>query len=251
MSDVKCPYCGDTGQIRTKGRVKEFRGRKIYEEDASPCICVLNKYLSERFNQFNGIPDAMPRDSIKAAKRYAQDTFKNLTDEQIKKKQASQRFQHRDLIFSGDEEQFFYILKSYFLFFYKYQKFEFLDGLQVVQKYYVEQPNGEYRTLYHLNEFDLLVLSFTSKPNNVAMQDVVLEVIKNRHNLGKPTWIYSPTIEGLRTSKEFSEPLGRYIEAYGKCSVGNSFNYEGFSGGSQVNPASTKKDLSKELANDL
>ena len=251
MNDVKCPYCQDTGQIRTKGRVKEFRGRKIYEEDASPCVCVLNKYLSEQFRQFGKLPDATPRDAIKAAKRYATDTFKGLSDEAKAVTPSITRFQHRDLIFSGEEDLFFYLLKSYFLFFYKFQKFEFIDGLQVVQKYYVEQPDGEHRSLYHLSEFDLLVISFTSKPDNKAMQDTVLEVIKNRHNLGKPTWIYSPTVEGLRTAKEFSEPLGRYLEGFGKCNSSTNFNYEGFEGGVQVNPADLKKTASKELANDI
>lgn len=248
MSDVKCSYCKDTGQIRTTGRVKEFRGRMIQEEDASPCICVMNKSLSERFKQLGITPDAIPGDAIKAAKRYADDTYKKTKEAD---RVASKRFQHRNLIFHGKESLFFYVLKCYFLFFYKYHKFEFLEGLQVVQKYYVEQPNGEHRSLYDLNELDLLVISFTSKPNNVALQDVVLEVIKNRSNLGKATWIYTPTMENLRICKEYSEPMGMYLESYSKCNIGSNFNYEGYESGSQANPADIKKVVSKNLANDI
>jgi len=248
MGNEKCPYCNDTGQIRTKGRVKEFRGRKIYEEDASPCICVMNKFLSERFEQLNSVPDADPKDSIKAAKRYAEDTYKVLKESE---RIASKRFKHRDLIFYGDESLFFYILKSYLLFFYKYNKFEFLDGLKVVHKYYVEQPNGEHRSLYDLNEFDLVILSFTSKPNNAALQDVILEVVKNRNNLGKATWIYSDSLEGLLSSKEYSGALEWYIQGYSRCNVLNNFDYMGYEVENSVNPASKKKDLSKKLATDF
>lgn len=248
MGDSKCQYCGDTGQIRTKGRVKEFRGRKIFEEDASPCVCVLNKFISERFEQLSSIPDALPVDAIKAAKRYTVDTYKTLKEED---RVAIKRFQHRNLIFSGEQSLFSYILKSYFLFFYKFQKFEFLEGLKVVQKYYVEQPDGEHRSLYDLNEFDLLVISFTSKPNNVALQDVILEVVKNRFNLGKATWVYSETAEGLTVSKEYSSGIEKYLNEFVKCNAGASFNYEGYLSESQANPAENKKVASKKLATDF
>lgn len=249
MNEPVCKYCGGTGQIRTKGRVKEFRGRKIYEEDASPCVCIMNKHLSERFKQLASVPDAAPEDAIKAAKRYARDTFKDMSDLDRAMASPSKRFEHRNLIFVGDETLFFYILKSYFLFFYKYNKFEFLEGLEVVQKYYVEQHDGTHRSLYDLNKFDLLVLSFTSKPNNVAMQDNILEVIKNRSNLNYPTWIYTPTIEGLTIAKEYSEPLQQYITNFNKCSVNNRFDYIGFDGGGQTIEVVSKKQESKKLAN--
>lgn len=248
MSKFKCPYCEDTGQIRTEGRVKVFRGREIHEDDASLCICVMNKFISEKFEQLGSLPDALPKDSIKAAKRYAADTYKTTPE---KDRVASKRFKHRNLIFTGSENHFFYILKSYFLFFYKYHKFEFLDGLQVVQKYYVEQANGESRSLYDLNDFDLLVLSFTSKPTNKAMEDCVLEVVKNRSNLGKATWIYSTNLESLKTAKEYSDPMDQYLEGYSKCNVLQQFDYEGFNLTTQANPATMKKDISKKIANNF
>jgi len=251
MRNFKCSLCKDTGQIRTLGRVRTFRGREIQEEDASPCVCVLNRQMSEKFEKLGGVPDALPEDSIKAAKRYSMDTFSKLTDDEKKDKSPSKRFQHRSLIFTGSESCFFYIMKSYFLFFYKYQRFEYLEGLQVVQKYYVEQPDGSHRTLYDLGNFDLLVLSFTSRPNNSAMQEVVLEVVKNRAALGKPTWIYCPTIEGLRISKEFSPPMDKYLEVFDKCSVETKFNYKGYFEGTQSNPATSTKKVSKDIATDF
>jgi len=248
MGNAACLYCKDTGQIRTKGREREARGRVFYEEDAKPCVCVLNKFISDRFEPLGSISDATPNDAILAAKRYSKDTYKDL---KIEDRDPGKRFEHRNLIMHGNESYFYYILKSYLLFFYKFHTFEFMDGLQIVQHYYVEQPEGEHRSLYDLNAKDLMVISFTSKPNNSALHDVVLEVIKNRHNLNKATWIYSETPQSLLTSKEYTEALNQYIKDFPRCNIESKFEYEGYGAFNQASKVDNKKDISKKLATDF
>jgi hypothetical protein len=60
----------------------------------------------------------------------------------------------------------------------------------------------------------MLALMFTTSARYASIKDCVLEVIKNRSRLAKPTWIFAHSEVQLKDSREYSEDLKIYFDNY-------------------------------------
>ena len=207
---IVCPYCGDSGQIKFKPVDKEEiakdkQNKPIESHSYYTCFCINNKVVSKSFNKIAGIPDITPEQAIVAG-RFA--GFKNF-------------------LIHGNEQKFLHLVKATMILHANYHHtFEFINGLELVHKYYVQQPPGIFRSLDDLNSKDLLILIFDASPDNKAQNTTVLEVVKNRFRMNnpekvinksrieRPTWIYSRTKDSLKQSKEYSSDIAPILEYF-------------------------------------
>lgn len=199
-----CPYCKGTGQIplksdpKRKSTMLDRNGKPMQVARYYTCFCVNNRIISKAYNQLSGIPDISPKQALEAGKFAG---FHNL------------------LIF-GNDTKFFHLVKATFILHANYHRsFEILNGYDVIKKYYVEQANGVHRSLEDLENRDLLVFIFDATMENKAQNKVVFEVIKRRIRMNNPedmaagrkithpTWIYAPSQENFKDSKEYSEEI--------------------------------------------
>jgi hypothetical protein len=198
-----CPYCNDSGQIKFEDPEKKSfawnkQGKPLVEYCYYTCPCINNKVVNKSFNKLSGIPDITLEETI-AAGRFAG---------------------FRNLILYGNERKFLHLVKATMVLHANYHHtFEFLNGIELVQKYYVEQPQGVYRCLQDLEDKDMVIFMFDSAPDNKAQNTTVFEVIKSRNRMNdpaqivkkervlRPTWIYTQSQEGITKSKEYSQDV--------------------------------------------
>jgi hypothetical protein len=205
-----CPYCGDSGQIKFKlpdkqGVALDKNGASLEAYSYYTCFCVNNKLISKSFNKLVGIPDITPEQAITAGKFAG---FKNL-------------------VLYGDELKFLHLVKATMLLHANYHHtFEFLNGIELVHKYYVEQPPGIYRSLSDLENKDLVIFIFDASPANKAQNTTVFEVVRNRYRMNdpdkvirkeriaRPTWVYALTKVSLEQSKEYSAEIKPLLDTF-------------------------------------
>ena len=214
-NEKKCPYCNDIGQIKfrlpdKKDVPRDKFGNPIEAYSYYTCFCVNNKLVTKSFNKLHGTQDVTPEDTIKAGK------FAGF----------------RNLVLYGDERKFLFLVKATMVLHANYHHtFEFLNGIELVHKYYVEQAPGIYRSLADLEDKDLVIFVFDASPDNKAQNTTVLEVVKsrvrmndttksvNKERVERPTWIYSPSIEALEKSKEYSAGIQQYLECFERLNL--------------------------------
>lgn len=234
-----CPYCGGSGQIKFKPIDKEEvardkQNKPIEAYSYYTCFCINNRVVSKSFNKISGIPDITPEEAIAAGKFAG---FKNF-------------------LIHGNEQKFLHLVKATMVLHANYHHtFEFLNGLELVQKYYVQQPPGIFRSLSDLDNKDLLIFIFDASPSNKAVNATVFEVVKNRFRMNnpekvlnksrieRPTWIYSMTKDSLKQSKEYSadiEPLLQYFTWL------DLDNYKVSFGGKEI-PSSKKRSNTQNI----
>jgi hypothetical protein len=203
-----CPYCGGAGQIIDRDR-KNFTfdksGKPLEEYRYYTCFCINNKIVSKSFTKLYGIPDITPDGTIKAGKFGG---FKNL-------------------VIYGNEQKFLHLVKATMVLHANYHHtFEFVNGTELVHKYFVEQPRGITRHLPDLENKDMVIFIFDASTENKAQSRAVFEVVKNRFRMNnpeklakkekieRPTWVYSSNSDSLKSSKEYSPELAPYLSRY-------------------------------------
>lgn len=209
-SNKVCSYCGDSGQIRFKSPDKKNTaldklGNPIESYSYYTCFCVNNKVVSKSFNKLSGTPDITPEQAILAGK------FAGF----------------RNLIVLGNEQKFLHLVKATMVLHANYHHtFEFLNGIELVHKYYVQQPPGVFRSLSDLESKDLVIFIFDAAPENRAQNTTIFEVVKNRFRMNdpdaqnklkrviRPTWIYASSQAALESSKEYSADIKPLLEYF-------------------------------------
>lgn len=206
--EEKCPYCKGSGQIRLKAEKAEKssmldrHGKPMDVVRYYTCFCINNRIISKTYNQLAGVPDITPDQALKAGKFAG---FCNY------------------LIF-GSEMKFWHLVKSTMILHANYHRtFEILNGYDVVKRYYVEQADGIIRSLEDLEDRDLLIFVFDASMENKAQNKVVFEVIKRRvrmndpeaiekgEKIRRPTWIFAPSKENFKDSKEYSADIEELV----------------------------------------
>ena len=205
-----CPYCGDSGQIKfrlpdKKSLALDKSGKPVDAYSYYTCFCINNKVVSKSFNKLSGIPSITPEQTIQAGK------FAGF----------------RNLIILGHEQKFLHLVKATMVLHANYHHtFEFLNGIELVHKYYVQQPVGVFRTLSDLEQKDLVIFIFDAAPENKAQNTTIFEVVKNRFRMNspedqnklkrvsRPTWIYSKSQASLEQSKEYSADIKPLLEYF-------------------------------------
>lgn len=178
-----CPYCGGRGMKVVPQKELVVNGRKIANEVSTPCICVLNRHVSQKHNRLVGIGDVTPDDAIDVAKKLS---FTNA-------------------VFHGSEQVFLYVLKCFIVMHFPFNRvFSVLTGSDIAEKYAMAQPNGVIPTVDLLTLHDLTAILCVARVNNKAIGPGTQEVISNRLRANKPTWIFSPDASALLSSKELA-----------------------------------------------
>ena len=202
-----CPYCHDSGQIKFKAKDRanvalDKYGKPVEEYSYYTCLCVNNRAIALTYNKLSGMPDITLPEMI-AAGNFAG---------------------FRNLVLYGNEKKFLHLVKATMVLHANYHHtFELLNGIELVQKYYVEQPQGIHRSIQDLEEKNLVVFMFDSAPDNKAQNTTVFEVIKSRNRMNnpakifnkervsRPTWIFTPSQEGITKSKEHSQDVATLL----------------------------------------
>lgn len=211
MKDKKekvCSYCKGTRFLNTGYKEVVENGKRILYPYTHPCYCEINKQINKRFDILSRYPVIPPEDSNKVHKRY----------------------QGKNVIFSGKEDKFLYLVKSYFMKGFVHKDYMILEGRDIVDRYNVPKEDGTWLTVTYLNQYDILVILFTSNIGYPTLKNCVADVIKNRYRVGVPTWVYSYDSSTLMDSKEYSSSLKPYFEEYTRATIdASTFDYKGFS----------------------
>ena len=180
---MHCKYCDDTGFIKTDTTLGTKSGSEVAFEKAHSCICVINPSINKKYRHLSGMVDTIPEDMILVGKK----------------------FQLSNMLFTGDEIKFLYMLKSFIaLHFIYHRTFRILDGLELVKSSYTDTAE---ESIYSIEDYDLFVLLCVSKPPNKVMKELTFELVRNRSRVRKACWLYSPTEEEFKASLEYSEML--------------------------------------------
>ena len=210
---IPCPYCKGALFINTGYTEKIQNGRLTLYPFAQPCYCELNHSIGKKFGMLYALPDATPEDSEAVHKKY---------NEKGKNK--------GNFIFYGDEPAFRYTVKSYFLKGFTHSSYELLEGVNIVDKYNrPDSDTGARLSIGLLDQYDLVVILFTSRSEPPTLKACVADVVKNRLRIERPTWIYAPD-KTLDTTKEYSKDLTPFLETFLYVEIGST-TYAGFSNG--------------------
>lgn len=235
MSDRNgpCPYCKGKGMIIRQTDELVVEGRPVAGESSMPCICTLNRYVSERHDRLAGVGYVEGLDTI--------DVYKRLP--------------YENMLFYGSERLFLYIVKAFFIIQFPFNKrFGVLTGADIAEKYAMAQPNGVIPTVDLLTPLDLLAVMCVARVNNRAIAPGTQEVIANRIRTRRPTWIYAQDNAALLGSKEFAADESRgsasdLIDGWPSVTVDKEFSgLKGYDDGKTSSSASARKAQSM-LAN--
>lgn len=231
-----CPLCFGTNFSDTGAIEKLIDGRKTLQPYAIPCPCYVNKSICSRFEILHNLPAANTEDSDKIHSRY--DIAEN------------KKIGEGNFLFFGDESAFLYIVKCYFLKDFSLKNFMLLEGGAIVEKYHVPQKDGTWLTVVNLSIYDLLIILFTTNNGYETLKNCVIEVIKNRMRLGKPTWIYVREELKLPECREYSKDLDHFLENFKRINVNQSFDYKGYDKKvSEKEKIQDRRDKNDQLAN--
>jgi len=223
-----CPYCKGSLFIGNGYIEKIVSGKKALYPYARPCYCEVNRQIGVRFPALGALPDIPPKDAVVA--------FKNYRDQNI--------------LFHGKETDFLYIVKSFFMNEWNTRDYIIHEGMEIVQEYHVPKKDGTWRTISTLNQYDLLALLFTSYTHYDTLQNCVLDIIKNRLRLEKPTWLYAKDDNELQNAKEFSSDLKPFLERFRKVTLGNA-SMSRFEGTVEIDVEKSMKKRQRNINEDL
>jgi len=183
-----CPYCGDRGMKVIPQKELIIEGRRISNEVSTPCICTLNRYVSNKYERLSGVGNVSAKDALQVAKKLP----------------------FVDAVIHGPEDLFLYVVKCFIVIHFPFnRRFAVLTGADIAEKYAMAQPNGVIPTVDLLTAHDLMAILCVSKVNNKAIGPGTQEVLANRARSRKPTWVYAPDSMSLLESKEFAPDEAR------------------------------------------
>jgi hypothetical protein len=131
-------------------------------------------------------------------------------------------------VFYGDEQTFLYTVKCYFLRGFIHQNYELLEGVNIVDKYNRPDSDGNRLTIAYLDQYDLVVILFTSRSEPPTLKACAADVVKNRLRVGRPTWVFSRE-KSIDKTKEFSEELSTFLTSFEYVESNPATDYSGFS----------------------
>jgi hypothetical protein len=88
------------------------------------------------------------------------------------------------------------------------------NAIDILKDFFVAQNDGSNASLSELNKYDLLIFALGTKEKNDVLKTCLAQVVQNRLDINKPTWVYrpTPTLEGCGPdySEELKESLSKY-----------------------------------------
>ena len=92
-------------------------------------------------------------------------------------------------------------------------------GFNILRKFGVQQDDGSKPSLSDLNKYDLVVFTLDTKEKNAQLSTCINQVVYNRHNIRKPTWVYLPKEVSLENTQEYTPELKKTFVQYYKFLV--------------------------------
>lgn len=194
-----CTRCGGSGTLLVpsdKGIPTKNPNRVVHFTKAVLCVCRKNELVELSNPFFNKTPLITEETAAEWAKQF--DITKNL-----------------HIIWPESEKDIMPYLKGVLVHYRQdtNKTFHISNGLNIIQEYYVAQPDGITRTLNDLVLYkDLLVIIFNTQAVNKAVTPVMMELIQARFNANKPTWVCSSA--EIHNSAEFSEDLRPILDKF-------------------------------------
>lgn len=96
------------------------------------------------------------------------------------------------------------------------------DSIDILKRFYVAQEDGSCPSLAGTNKYDLLIFTVGVDEKNDQLNTCVSQVVANRRNLKKPTWIYLKKPYDLCVFEK-SEALSKYLEISQDRPAGNGY----------------------------
>jgi hypothetical protein len=209
-----CPYCKGSRFLETGYVEKIYDGKRTLYPYTQPCYCERNKAINKQFGMLSGVPDAHPADIKKVR-----------TDFAVKSLDKGYK---GNMVIYGSDDTFRYLVKCFFCKNFTHKDYMILEGSGIVEVYHVPKKDNSWLTTAELNKYDLLAIMFTSAARYESMKACVLDVVKNRFRLNRPTWIYAYDEESLKSSVEYSDGLGPFLETYRKVRIPERYGFENF-----------------------
>lgn len=192
----KCPLCKGSGE-RTV--ITEYRGTKHKKVTTEFCVCKKSSIISQQYKLLSSFEDEY--------------LFYNEIDNRFEfynKLSKSPNF-----IIKGNEKKFLLNIKSILM------KLRFNDpapsiyfcrSIDILQRFYVPQSDGETLNLSFLDNYDLLIFTLDNREKNDQLKNCILQVVYSRFNR-KPTWIYLPR-KLKECNYEYTPELEQYLNQY-------------------------------------
>lgn len=193
----KCPLCDGEGKRIVVVRNSMTNRMKTITEW---CLCVKSKYISETYGMLESLKDTyLPLDKIDKKLIFRYDDLSKSPNL---------------LIVNTDRDTFNLHIKSVLI------KYRFISNppfiyycrsIDLLKKFYVQQEDGLFPSLTDLNRYDLVIFTLDTIEKNAQLSNCVAQVVYNRINIAKPTWIYLPEDTILGNTREYSEELVTYM----------------------------------------
>jgi hypothetical protein len=96
-------------------------------------------------------------------------------------------------------------------------KILFSRSIDIVHDYHVQQDDGTSLHLSSLSIFDLIILKFGTQEINKALAPCLAQLVQNRLEEKRPTWIYYPDVYLVK--REESPELNQMLERFKKVGL--------------------------------
>jgi hypothetical protein len=202
-STDKCPYCDGTGKSWVITTHTYTNIKKII---SVPCVCFTSTTVSNEYKllkhlggQYMNPKDLDPK------------LTPNFDDISI----------NENFILSGNYDSLLMVIKALIMkhrFDPRNPRILFSRSIDIVHNFHVPQEDGNAPHLSSTSKYSLVIVVFGSIEKNQALSPCMAQLVQNRLDEKKPTWIYFPeTMPALTVSnQEFSPELAVLLDKYFK-----------------------------------
>ena len=208
---MTCKYCN--GTEKRDGVKTHLQSNKLISVSV-PCWCFISKVVSEENKLLAYIGEQYSKNENDGSPRFNPDLVFVYDD---LKKSPNLLVQGRGRL---ADDVFLLNVKSVMM---KYRfgqvkpRILFSRAIDIVHDYHVQQDDGTSLHLSSLSVFDLVILKFGTQENNKALAPCLTQLIQNRLEEKKPTWIYYPDV--FTVKKEITPELEQMLERYKKVDL--------------------------------
>lgn len=195
---MTCPLCNGLGE-RLYTRTHKYTGRKVIVSEY--CLCKKSEFISRSFDLLRQLGDQyLPFDKITEALEFNPDNLERSPN----------------ILIRGSERDFLLNVKSTIML-YKYEypslSFHCCRAIDLLQKFYVKQPDGHTPNLSETQKYDLLIFTLDTKEKNDVLKTCIAQVVNIRKNY-RPTWLYLPESNLSECRYDYSPELEDLISKH-------------------------------------
>lgn len=207
----QCPLC--KGRKERMVIIKSPR-YKMTKLASIPCWCLLSELVSSEFDLLKAIPTSyLKPEDVDSRLMFLPDDLRGTSN----------------LIIQGSFDTFLLHIKSLFM------QYRFHDprplfllsrSIGILQKFYVKQADGTCLNLSETSKYGLVVIVFGVREKNQQLASCMLQVIQNRIQEKRPTWIFLPDSRAslAECEYEYTPELGAMLGEFKRVTLEGSNN---------------------------